>query len=133
MSSRTLKAALLLVLPNILIGACMPSTTPTPRLQDTPLATARGHCGDGVCEGLETAEKCPADCTTQSPVGDQTTPATPVILPAEDEPVLYLGIMVHLEHWDDAASKAARAILNLASRRDPSLTSAEQYPGNKPH
>jgi hypothetical protein len=54
---------------------------------------ARGRCGDGVCEKPENATVCPADC------GGGTAPAEP------SDAVLYYGIMVHLEGWDDARGR----------------------------
>jgi hypothetical protein len=52
-----------------------------------------GRCGDGRCEEPENASLCPADC------GGPAAPA------GSPQTVLYYGIMVHLEGWDDAADK----------------------------
>jgi hypothetical protein len=55
--------------------------------------SAKGRCGDGRCEKPENALLCPVDCAgTAAPAGSA-------------EAVLYYGIMVHLEGWDDAADK----------------------------
>ncbi len=57
-------------------------------------------CGNGVCEGPENARNCPADCvamesTSQASAASGSSPA-----------VLYFGIMVHLEGWDDHLDQA---------------------------
>ena len=50
-----------------------------------------GHpCGDGVCEGPENESNCPADC-------DKTSIGKPV----NQQTILYLGVMIHLEGWHD--------------------------------
>ena len=53
-------------------------------------------CGNDVCEGPENAQNCPADCAAtpgQSPTGKGEDADSPA--------VLYFGIMVHLEGWED--------------------------------
>ena len=56
-------------------------------------------CGDGVCDGPENRENCPQDCAAQD--GQEPLP------PASDaSPVVYLGIMVHLEGWEDDEDQA---------------------------
>jgi hypothetical protein len=61
-------------------------------------------CGDGVCSGPENQSNCPEDCA-QEPAGPQPTAHAPestaLLDAASDVPVLYLGIMVHLEGWED--------------------------------
>jgi hypothetical protein len=61
----------------------------------TPSAPDKGKCGDGRCTGPENASLCPADCAGESPSGpsDAAQPSGAV---------LYYGVMVHLEGWDDA-------------------------------
>lgn len=57
-------------------------------------------CGDGVCDGPENAENCSQDCATVPLITEVPTVPSPVqgdAIPA----VLYLGIMVHLEGWND--------------------------------
>ena len=83
----------------LFVAACQPSNAPTP--QNANL------CGNGICEGAENPTRCPADC--QLP--ETTTPAPPLpsteVAPSEKtgNGVLYLGIMVHLEGWDDGQNE----------------------------
>ena len=50
------------------------------------------RCGDGVCDGPENSENCLVDCPLPKIDGDSSG----------DQPtVLYIGIMVHLEGWED--------------------------------
>lgn len=70
-----------------------PAQSPSPGKEGSP-------CGDGVCDGPENAQNCPADCAapssaTEAPVQSADSPA-----------VLYFGIMVHLEGWDDSLDQA---------------------------
>lgn len=60
-------------------------------------------CGNAVCEGPENANNCPADCSPQ--VSDAATPASEGETAIQDT-TLYLGIMVHLEGWDDEGEEA---------------------------
>ncbi len=69
--------------------------------QTSPVTTARGEprpptpdkrCGDGVCNGPETTGNCPQDCASE------TVP--------DDQRVLYLGLMIHLEGWGDDKDEA---------------------------
>lgn len=59
----------------------------------TQSAQEKGRCGDGICGKPENASVCPADC------GGKTVPAD------SGAPVLYYGVMVHLEGWDDARGR----------------------------
>jgi hypothetical protein len=72
-------------------AAVTPAGKPTLSLLSTP-GKAASPCGNGVCEGPENAQKCPADCAAS---------ASPTEITPTDAPVLYLGIMVHLEGWND--------------------------------
>lgn len=82
----------LVVLLVICLTACQAATptslqsAPQPPLEDSP-------CGDGVCAGPEDANNCPKDC-------DQPEP------PTTEQPLLYLGLMIHLEGWDDDQDQA---------------------------
>jgi len=59
-----------------------------------PANDPKNPCGDGVCDSVESKSgKCPQDC--QSAQGIQADPQP------EGEAKLYLGLMVHLEGWDD--------------------------------
>jgi hypothetical protein len=49
-----------------------------------------------VCEGPENSNNCPADCSAQQAAAPATGQAA-----EPDDAVLYIGIMVHLEGWDD--------------------------------
>jgi hypothetical protein len=77
----------------LLLGACnfpgrapeLPHRNPT---NESPLG-----CGDGDCKSPENAELCPEDCfrtETDEPSYEQVK-----------KPVVYLGLMVHLEGWKD--------------------------------
>jgi hypothetical protein len=61
----------------------------------TQAAPAKGRCGDGACTNPENASTCPADC-----------PGEPAPVDAGGA-VLYFGIMVHLEGWDDGRNQAS--------------------------
>ncbi len=100
---------LLLALALLLLPACRlaenPSSSPTAPPSTAPPPSAHGFCGDGICEGPETPDRCPADCTAHPSTLPATTPAsTP---PSEGEGLLYLGIMIHLEGWDDGDNRTA--------------------------
>ena len=63
---------------------------PTPSLRPTKRPDERsGHCGDGVCDGPENPERCPADCARET----TTTREAP------EMPPLYIGLSVHLEGY----------------------------------
>jgi hypothetical protein len=62
--------------------------------QPSDAAPSGMGCGNGVCVPPESAARCPADCAEDSPA--DTAPSGSV---------LYYGIMVHLEGWDDARSR----------------------------
>ncbi len=72
-------------------------TTPS---DDAPPPQSEHRCGDDVCDGPENTQNCPNDCA-ESPA--PTAPPVDAVAPTSDEQsaVLYLGIMVHLEGWDD--------------------------------
>jgi len=84
---RTILWFLLLV---FIISACQPEEPPNK--QPKPQA---GKCGDGICSGPENADNCPEDCEEAEKVqsGSDTT--------AGEAGPVYLGIMVHLEGWQD--------------------------------
>ncbi|MHC1784968.1 MAG: hypothetical protein AB9891_19820 [Anaerolineaceae bacterium] len=75
------------------------------------------RCGDGVCSGPENPQNCPQDCP--SPAGDQSQPAPEngITAPADaavdamaGDGVLYIGIMVHLEGWEDDVNQQRFAL-----------------------
>ncbi|NBD34986.1 MAG: hypothetical protein GVY30_03180, partial [Chloroflexi bacterium] len=85
--------AILLILSLI---ACTSAPPLAPDARATPSAQPSGEseqrCGDGVCDGPETAEKCPQDCGTSS----AASTATPVSEAASISPV-YVTIAGHIE------------------------------------
>jgi hypothetical protein len=83
----------------VLAAGCTLGAPPQAAEAPSVSAPQKGRCGDGVCAGPENAAVCPADCPAESAAGD--TPA------AASGTVLYYGIMVHLEGWDDARSPSA--------------------------
>jgi len=106
-------AVCLPVLLCLLLAACQLAGTPSVVTPTPPAARpspARGYCGDGRCDGPENPQNCPADCTAPSPTMVRPpatrTPAAATPTPSRGQGVLYLGIMVHLEGWDDARDRA---------------------------
>ncbi len=107
------RTPILLALTVILLVACrvveMPSPSPTALSTLAPQASAppstHGFCGDGVCNGPETPDLCPADCPP-SPAIPPATVAEPTSVSA-GEGVLYLGMMIHLEGWNDGEKRDA--------------------------
>jgi len=103
---------------SVLLLACQAAGTPTvastgePSFTRTPVrpSPARDYCGDGRCDGPENPQNCPADCAAPSPTTVRPpatrTPAAATPAPSRGQGVLYLGIMVHLEGWDDARDRA---------------------------
>jgi len=88
----------------ILLLACnvLSAVLPTPTVEEHP-------CGDGVCDGPENAINCPADCEEISE--NQSV---------NQQRVLYLGVMIHLEGWHDDENQAkfeqhARLVREYAS------------------
>jgi hypothetical protein len=71
-------------------AGCNFSSPASPAGETSP---EKGRCGDGRCESPENAALCPADC------GRQESTAAP------KSTVLYYGIMVHLEGWNDAGRR----------------------------
>lgn len=63
------------------------------------------RCGDGYCEAPETSQNCPEDCPYNEEDEDSPDPSSAQNMDAmgstTDRPLLYLGIMVHLEGWND--------------------------------
>lgn len=94
----------------ILLNSCVNpiSIQPTPtddsqtiHTHPTQPVTAAKHCGDTICDGPETVQNCPEDCS-DSPVQAETNLPNETGQPVSTEkPVLYVGIMVHLEGWGD--------------------------------
>lgn len=95
--SRILALLLLLILLFALLAACLPMPVPATATREPSSATASSPCGDGRCRGPENARNCPADCGTLP----QPTAAPSPAATQGEAPVVCLGIMVHLEGWDD--------------------------------
>lgn len=75
----------------------------------TPIVEEIHPCGDGVCDGPENSNNCPVDC-------EETSESQPV----DQQTVLYLGVMIHLEGWQDDKDQAkfeqhARLVREYAS------------------
>ncbi len=80
------------------------SQEPSPDIRSAPLKS----CGDGVCKRPENPNNCPQDCATPNkatptPVQELSASAPPA---SNADPVVYLGIMVHLEGWQDGVDQA---------------------------
>lgn len=85
------------------------SKSPSPNSLQEPAPTSNGTsspCGNGVCEGPENPRNCPEDCATAPDPAQVSLTSTPVETSKEQIAVLYLGIMVHLEGWNDAENQA---------------------------
>lgn len=85
--------------------ACSLQSPVTP----TPVGEEIHPCGDGICDGPENANNCPMDCEETS-----------VDQPIDQQTVLYLGVMIHLEGWHDDKDQAkfeqhARLVREYAS------------------
>lgn len=79
--------------------------------QDAPHSTQTPHVDQSSPTSTQYAAPKPTKTAVisqadPSPSPDPSPPSTPIEIPAGDETVLYLGIMVHLEHWDDAGDQA---------------------------
>ncbi len=80
------------------------TTNPTPEAASTAEAPTRESrltrqekgesfpCGDGVCQGPENPENCPADCPSQ-----ENDDSEQVV--SKELPPLYMGVSIHLEGW----------------------------------
>ena len=71
------------------------ATTEAPTRKPRPTRPVTGEsspCGDGVCQGPENPENCPADCPSQE--GEESEQDS-----SNELPPLYLGVSVHLEGW----------------------------------
>jgi hypothetical protein len=83
-----------------LLTACQPQPQLLPQNPAVP-----GRCGDGICEGPEILQNCPEDCPSIAAtelIPDQSNERQVEVTGSNsNRPLLYLGIMVHLEGWDD--------------------------------
>jgi len=95
-------------LPGILVLlslACNLAGTEAVPTDTPPAPRANEPCGDGVCDGPENPQNCREDCA-EAPVLTATPGSIPPQTSDEQSAVLYLGIMVHLEGWDDHLNQA---------------------------
>ncbi|HIE11100.1 MAG TPA: hypothetical protein EYP62_05750, partial [Kiritimatiellae bacterium] len=59
------------------VAPAVPPTAPTESVKPGAGPIGQHRCGDGVCDGPETAKNCPADCAASSgPSGQPTAPPT---------------------------------------------------------
>ena len=71
------------------------------------LKKSEPKCGDGVCDKIEKSKNlCPQDCAAKPEAPPSVTPPTqaPPSKTSSDtgqSPTLLLGLMVHLEGWDE--------------------------------
>ncbi|NPV87792.1 MAG: hypothetical protein HPY45_17470 [Anaerolineae bacterium] len=115
-----------------------PTAAPAETAVSAPPATsappakppAASPCGNGICEGPENPKNCPADCPP--PTAPSSAPSMPAPSPAaaQQDAVLYMGIMVHLEGWNDGEeqerferhAEKMRAYASLFERYGAKLT-----------
>jgi hypothetical protein len=87
----------------MVLCACQPHPSIASVENRTPEHIQR--CGDGKCEGPESPQNCPTDCLSEAELPDQREALiepTPERMDVKDQrPLLYLGLMVHLEGWGD--------------------------------
>lgn len=89
---------ILIALLGLLVSCNMPtpaSQEPLPDIQTVPSKP----CGDGVCAGPENPVNCPQE--SLPPAQESATS-----LPPAADPVVNLGVMVHLEGWEDGVDQA---------------------------
>lgn len=126
-----------LILLGLILSACnAPAAAPATTAPPTK-APARS-CGDGVCDGLENVNKCPADCSTTSMVTtptngeSSTTPST-----SKGDAPLFMTTMTHMEgNWNDDKEEAIflrhveelRYGMDLAEEYDAILTIESEKP-----
>lgn len=78
------RAILILCTAAVLLAACAAEPGPTP--SNLPQA---GGCGDGICNGPENAQNCPADCSPPQATSETGTS------PGADIPPLYFFYVIH--------------------------------------
>jgi hypothetical protein len=89
-----------------LLVACS-SAQVVPALPTLQSVDTGSPCGNSVCEGPETAINCPADCSSNSVADSAPSSEAPATGNGAVTPVLYFGLMVHLEGWDDHLDEGA--------------------------
>ena len=95
-----------------LVLSCAPqkSISQAPQVPPKAAAPINGKCGDGICAGPENTVNCPADCG-QSAINSAGQPAAQQLnttasqSPAGGNGALYIGVMVHLEGWNDGVNE----------------------------
>ena len=74
----------------------------TPEKENTP---EKSKCGDGICDPLEKDRGlCPEDCRDLAPNKETIKPGNDA---KASRPVVYIGMMVHLEGWADETDQSA--------------------------
>ncbi len=106
MRSRTFTFPYLLIT-MLAICACQATSAAAPIASGEPAQNDK--CGDGICEGPENPANCPADCASEK----ETDPED-----SSGSPVLYLGMMVHLEGWKDEAQNEERFNQHVSLMRE---------------
>jgi hypothetical protein len=86
---------------------------PPPEVQASPMSQKR--CGDGVCDGPETAENCPQDC------GEESGP--PVVAPPQQtggtpdyEPPINIFLVLHIDPVMDQAKETFKVTPEIYHR-----------------
>ena len=91
------------------VVACNVAAPAGSSLTPTKSVPEKSRCGDGRCESPENASVCPLDC------GEKTSSVE------SSGGVLYYGIMIHLEGWDDGRQRERFTMHAEAVRRYASL------------
>ena len=106
MTARKTIPLLLLISFALLLNACRPTGLNKAQQSTIPAATAgqKSRCGDSVCAAPENASNCPNDCAQ---TGTPAEPESPQLSSAKPggQGILYIGLMVHLEGWDDGKNQ----------------------------
>ena len=84
----------ILIITILFIGCTESGTTSTPEKEVSP---EKSKCGDGICDPIEKEKGiCPEDCKSLPPKNNTTA----------SRPFVYIGMMVHLEGWEDETDKS---------------------------
>jgi len=83
----------------------------------TPSPQSEKRCGDGVCDGPENPQNCPADCTAPTgeaqPSATATGPEPPSGEPQEEIPPLYFFYVIHTHAQGDWLPYEGPPLLDL--------------------
>jgi hypothetical protein len=89
------RTVILVVALLLLTQACSPQPDKTPG-EEAPVGESGKRCGDGVCDGPENAETCPADCVA-APASGPDQQAEPAAPEAAEENAILGQIYVEVE------------------------------------